>query len=65
MAVRSSARLSDTIAGTEPVVDASSITVTVDNHTVIRSVEMSVSSLEQSEDVPKRQWSFERSISMT
>ena len=66
VAVRSSARLSDTAAGMEHVVDASSITVTVDNHHVIRSVDMSVLSLGQSEeDVPKRQWSCERSISMT
>ena len=66
VAVRSSARRSDTAAGTEPVVDASSITVTVDNHHVRRSVDMLVLSLEQSEeDVPRRQWSFERSISMT
>ena len=65
-AAGSSAGFSGTAAGTEPVVDASSITVTVDNLPVIRSVEMSVSSSEQSEeDVPKRQWSFERSISMT
>ena len=65
-AAGSSAGFSGTAAGTEPVVDASSITVTVDNLPVIRSVEMSVSSSEQSEeDVLKRQWSFERSISMT
>ena len=65
-AAGSSARFSGTAAGTKPMMDASSITVTVDNLPVIRSVKMSVSSSEQSEeDVPKRQWSFERSISMT